>query len=83
MATRFEVRLDEKLRQQLSQLATARGISASAVIRNLIENAHSDTVSAQRMQAVEQLAAMSLEVPEDPIALLEVLEGTHDPAVLH
>ena len=83
MATRFEVRLDEKLREQLNQLATARGMSASAVIRNLIENAHSDTVSAQRMRAVEQLAAMSLEVPEDPITLREVLEGAHDPAVLH
>lgn len=83
MATRFEVRLDEKLREQLSQLATARGMSASAVIRNLIENAHNDTVSAQRMQAVEQLAAMSVEVPEDPMTLREVLEGTHEPAVLH
>ena len=83
MATRFEVRLDDKLREQLSQLATARGMSASAVIRTLIENAHSDTVSEQRLQAVEELAAMSLEVPDDPTQLREVLEDTHEPPVLH
>lgn len=83
MATRFEVRLDDKLREQLSQLATARGMSASAVIRTLIENAHSDAVSEQRLQAVEELAAMSLEVPEDPTALREVLEAAYEPPVLH
>ncbi|MXZ90342.1 MAG: ribbon-helix-helix protein, CopG family [Chloroflexi bacterium] len=83
MATRFEVRLDDKLREQLSQLATARGMSASAVIRTLIETAHSDAVGRQRLQAVEELAAMSLEVPEDPTALREVLEATHEPTVLH
>ena len=83
MATRFEIRLNDKLREQLSQLATARGMSASAVIRALIENAHSDTVSEQRLRAVEELAAMSLEVPEDPSALREVLEATHEPTVLH
>ena len=83
MATRFEVRLDYKLREQLSQLATSRGMSASAVIRTLIENAHSDAVNEQRMQAVEELAAMSLEVPDDPMQLREALEGAHEPPVLH
>ncbi len=82
MATRFEVRLDDKLREQLSQLAASRGMSASAVIRTLIENAHRDAVSRQRLQAVGDLAAMSLEVPEDPMQLREVLEAAHEPPLL-
>lgn len=83
MAARFEVRLDDELREQLSQLATSRGMSASAVIRTLIQNAHRDAVSRRRLQAVEELAAMSLAVPEDPMQLREVLESAHEPPVLH
>ena len=79
MASRFELRLDPERRERLHEIASREGVPASEVMRRLIDEAYADIDRARRLQAVEELADMSLEVPEDPEELYRVLDGAHEP----
>ena len=78
MASRFEVRLDVGCRQRLDELAEKEGIPASEVVRRLIDDAYKNVIKSQRARAVEELAEMSADVPDDPEELYRVLEDTHE-----
>ena len=78
MVGRFEVRLDAGCRQRLDDLAEQEGIPASEVIRRLIDAAYEGVMQSRRSLAVEELAEMRLDVPDDPEDVYRVLEGIHE-----
>ena len=82
MASRFEVRLDPECRERLDELAEKDGVSASEVVRRLIEQAYEGVIKARRIKAIEELAGMSMEVPDNPDDLYRILEGTHEPHIV-
>lgn len=82
MVSRFEVRLDPECREHLRELAEKDGVPASEVVRRLIDEAYEGIAKAQRLQAVEELAGMSLEVPDNPDDLYQILERTHEPHII-
>ena len=76
MAGRFELRLDPKRRERLQEIAGRYGVPASQAVRRLIDEAYADIGRSRRLQAVEELARMSVETPED---LYRALDGVHEP----
>lgn len=82
MASRFEVRLDPECKERLHELAEKDGVPASEVVRRLIDQAYEGITKARRLQAVEELAGMSMEVPDNPDDLYRILERTHEPHII-
>ena len=82
MAGRFEVRLDPECRERLHDLAEKDGVPVSEVVRRLIYEAYEGITKARRLQAVEELAGMSMEVSDNPDGLYRILERTPEPHII-
>ena len=82
MASRFEVRLDPECRERLHELAEKDGVPASEVVRRLIDHAYESIAKARKLQAVQELAGMSMEIPGNPEDLYRILERTHEPPII-
>ena len=80
---RLDVRLDDKQRRRLEELAEDRRAPISEVVRRLIDDAYEDIMRARRMEAVERLAALEVEDVPDPDTLSRELEAAHEPGGLH
>ena len=79
MAVRLEVRLDEKRRAQLEEIAGKRGASVSDVVRSLIDDAYEEIRRERIRRAVERLINLRGEVMPDPEELSRQLESAHEP----
>lgn len=79
MAVRLEVRLDEKRRAQLEEIAGKRGASVSEVVRSLIDDAYEEIRRERIRRAVERLINLRGEVMPDPEELSRQLESAHEP----
>ena len=79
MTVRLEVRLDEKRRAQLEEIAGLQGASISEVVRSLIDEAYEAMVQEDRRRAVEELINMRGEIMPDPEELSRQLASAHEP----
>ncbi len=79
MTVRLEVRLDEKRRAQLEEIADVQGASISEVVRALIDDAYEAMVQEDRRRAVEELINLRGEVMPDPEELSRQLASAHEP----
>ena len=78
MASRFEIWLDKDYRERLDELAASKGVTATEIVRDLIDKAYEEVLQERRLQAAEDLIAFNVEVPPDPAELSRLLETTHD-----
>ena len=78
MVTRFEVRLEKDCRERLAELAESKGVTATELIRQLIDQAYEEILRENRLRAAEELIAMNVEVPSDPAELSRILETAHE-----
>lgn len=79
MTVRLEVRLDEKRRAQLEEIAGNRGASVSDVVRSLIDEAYEEIRRERIRRAVERLINLNGPTPPDPETLSRELEAAHEP----
>ena len=79
MSVRLEVRLDEKRRAQLEEIAGNRGASVSEVVRSLIDEAYEEIRRERIRRAVERLINLRGPTPPDPEILSRELESAHEP----
>ena len=80
MSVRLEVRLDEKRRAQLEEIAGNRGASVSDVVRSLIDEAYEEISRERRRRAVERLINLNVEQMPDPEELARQLNDKYEPA---
>ncbi len=80
MTVRLEVRLDEKRRAQLEEIAGNRGASVSDVVRSLIDGAYEEISRERRRRAVERLINLNVEQMPDPEELARQLNDKYEPA---
>ncbi len=80
MTVRLEIRLDEKRREQLEEIAGNRGASVSDVVRSLIDEAYEEISRERRRRAVERLINLRGEVMPDPEELSRQLNDKYGPA---
>jgi hypothetical protein len=78
VAERLEVRLDPERRRRLQEVLAARGVSASEVIRGMIDDAYNDIQKGARARAARRIAALAIEDVPDPDVLSAQLESAHD-----
>ena len=79
MSVRLEVRLDEKRRAQLEEIAGNRDASISETVRALIDDAYEQIRRERIRRAVERLINLRGEVMPDPEELSRQLESAHEP----
>ena len=79
MTVRLEVRLDEKHRAQLEEIAVNRGASISEVVRSLIDDAYEEISRERIRRAVERLINLRGEAMPDPEELSRQLASAHEP----
>jgi hypothetical protein len=80
VTVRLEVRLDEKRRAQLEEIAGNRGASISEVVRALIDDAYEEIRRERIRRAVERLINLRGEVMPDPEELSRQLNDKYGPA---
>ena len=79
MTVRIEVRLDEKRRTQLEEIAGMQGASISEVVRVLIDDAYEAMIQEDRRRAVQELISLRGEAMPDPEELSRQLASAHEP----
>ena len=79
VSVRLEVRLDERRRAQLEEMAGMQGASVSEVVRALIDDAYEAMIQEDRRLAVQELISMNGEDMPDPEELSRQLASAHEP----
>ena len=79
---RLDVRLDREHRRKLEEVARARGLTVSEMVRWMIEHAYEQKLGAERRKAAEELSGLEVEEVPDPATLGRQLEGAHEPSGL-
>lgn len=74
---RVEVRLDKESRVKLEEVAAARGISVSELMRTLIEDSYQQEISYKRLAASEHLGELEIEDMPDPGELKRQFSEAH------
>lgn len=74
---RLDVRLDDEHRRKLKELAAARGVPVSRVVRELIDQAHEDVRRLARLRAAEELCGLEVSDLPDPARLGQLLNDAH------
>ncbi len=78
MVSRVEVRLDDEQRQRLDDIAEEQDATISEVVRRLIDDAWEAVMRERRRQLVREIAAMEMDVPDDPQDLFRELESRYE-----
>jgi predicted transcriptional regulator len=78
VVARLGVRLDPERRRRLDEIVAARGVSASEIIRRMIDRAYEDVQKEARARAARGIAELAIEDGPDPDVLTARLESTHD-----
>ncbi len=79
MSARLEVRLGDERKQRLEEIAEARGVPVSEVVRGLIDDAWEAVMLERRKAAYERLISLNGEDVPDPETLSRQLEKTYEP----
>ena len=79
MTVRLEVRLDEKRRAQLEEIAGNRGASVSDVVRSLIDEAYTEVSQTRRRHALQRITSLNVEEMPDPEELARQLNDKYEP----
>ncbi len=79
MSVRLEVRLDERRRAQLEEMAGMQGASVSEVVRALIDDAYEAIRRERIRRAVERLINLRGEAMPDPEELSRQLNNKYEP----
>ena len=80
---RLDIRLDHDCRARLDAVAKDSGLSASEIIRNLIDQAYQGVLRKERQNAYERLISLNIETPPDPAELSRELEDAHAPGRIY
>ena len=80
---RLDIRLDHDCRARLDAVVEDTGLSASEIIRNLIDQAYEDVLKKERQNAFERLISLNIETPPDPAELSRELEEAHAPGHIY
>ena len=59
------------------------GLSASEIVRNLIDQAYEGVLQKGRQNAFERLISLNIETPPDPAELSRELEEAHAPGYIY
>lgn len=78
MTKRIELRLEEEAYEDLADLAAARRMSLTAVIREAIQLLRNERDHEERRKAVDELAAMEIEEMPEPDELKRQLDSMYD-----
>ncbi len=76
---RLEVRLDPERKRKLNEIASANRWPVAEVVRRLIDQGYEEVLKERRLRAVQEMKALSIDIPEDPETLRRILLQTHDP----
>ena len=76
---RLDIRLDHDCRDRLDAVVRDSGLSASEIIRNLIDLAYADVLRKERQHAFQRLISLNIEMPPDPAEPSRELEEAHAP----
>jgi predicted transcriptional regulator len=74
---RLDVRLDEEHRRKLKELASARGVPVSHVVREMIDQAYEAAQQQARLAAAEELCGLEVADVPDPQTLKRTLDAAH------
>ena len=74
---RLEVRLDSERHRKLSEIAGQRGMTLSALVREMIDRASEDSERAERLRAAMQIINANVEDVPDPETLSRQLDETN------
>ena len=80
---RLDIRLDHDCRARLDAVVEDSGLSASEIIRNLIDQAYEGVLKKERQKAFERLISLNIETPPDPAELSRELEEAHAPGHIY
>ena len=80
---RLDIRLDHDCRARLDAVVQDSGLSASEIIRNLIDQAYEGIRKKERQNAFQRLISLNIETPPDPAELSRELEKAHAPGDLY
>lgn len=80
MSIRLEVRLDEKCRARLEEIAEYRSASISEVVRALIDEAYQANSRERRKRALQRITTLNVEEMPDPEELARELNKKYEPA---
>ncbi len=80
---RLDIRLDAECKARLDAVDTDAGLSASEIVRNMIDQAYEDVLRMERQRAFERLTSLQVETPPDPDELSRELEEAHAPGDLY
>ena len=80
---RLDIRLDHDCRARLDAVVQDTGLSASEVIRNLIDRAYEDVRRKERRAAFQRLTSLNIETPPDPAELSRDMEEAHAPGHIY
>jgi len=69
LSERLQILVSPEQKRRLESEAAAQGTSVGGVIRAAVDARYTRAPRAQRIAAVEAIAAMQAEVPEDPAEL--------------
>ncbi len=75
---RLEVRLDDEYQQKLADIVEARHEPVSALIREMIDEAHEKVMLEERLAAVAHMASLEIEDVPDPDELSRQLAKTYE-----
>lgn len=74
---RLEVRLDTERHRKLSEIAGQRGITLSALVREMIDRAFEDSERTERLRLVQLISEANVEDVPDPETLSRQLDETY------
>ena len=80
---RLDIRLDHDCKARLDAVVETSGLSASEIVRNMIDQAYEGVLKKQRQSAFERLISLNIETPPDPDELSRELEEAHAPGDLY
>jgi predicted DNA-binding ribbon-helix-helix protein len=81
---RVEIRLEPESRGKLEEVAAARGMSVSQLVRSLIERSYEEEVAgAARLAAAERIGALEIEDVPEPDELKRQFSEAHGSSRAH
>lgn len=80
---RLDIRLDTECKARLDPVVKGSGLSASEIIRNMIDQAYEDLLRKERQSAFERLISLQVETPPDSAELSRELEEAPAPGDLY
>jgi predicted DNA-binding protein len=78
ISERLEIRIDPERRRKLDEIAAARGVSVSAVVREIIDHVYEDVYRQERLRAAREISQLMIEDVPDIAVLKRQLDRTYE-----